>query len=105
MPFALEQLTQGLSIAAKIDPQTLNNSSANSGAGVDMKLFQRLMAIVNIGANAGALVAKWQGASASGGSFSDITGGAATAITAASKVATLELRAEQVGDAQRFVKL
>jgi hypothetical protein len=105
MPFALEQLTQGLSIAAKIDPATLNNSSANSGAGVDMKLFRRLMAVVSIGANSGSLVAKLQGASASGGSFTDISGASATAVTAASKVLTIELRDDQVGDAQRFVKL
>src|SRR5260370_32520282 len=105
MPFALEQLTQGLSVAAKIDPATLNNSSANSGAGVDMKLFRRLMAVVSIGANSGSLVAKLQGASASGGSFTDISGATATAVTAASKVLTIELRDDQMGDAQRFVKL
>lgn len=105
MPFALEQLTQGLSVAANINPATLNNSSANSGNGVDMKLFRRLMAIVNIGANSGSLVAKLQGASSSGGSFTDITGAAATAVTAASKVVTIEVRDDQVGDAQRFVRL
>ena len=42
MPFAMEQLTQGLSIAAKIDPQTLSqNTTINSGNGIDMKLFRR----------------------------------------------------------------
>jgi hypothetical protein len=100
-----EQMSQALSVAAKIDPTTLNGTSANSGAGVDMGKFHRLMAVVSIGANAGSLVAKWQGATASGGSFSDVAGGAATAVTAANKVITLELRADQVGDAQRFVKL
>jgi hypothetical protein len=105
MPFALEQMTQGLSIAAQIIPATLNNSSANSGAGVDMKLFRRLLAVVGIGSNSGSLVAKLQGASSSGGSFTDITGAAATAVTAGSKVVTIEVRDDQVGDAQRFVRL
>jgi hypothetical protein len=34
-----------------------------------------------------------------------VTGGAAPAVTAGSKVLTLELRDDEVGDAQRFVKL
>jgi uncharacterized membrane protein YfcA len=105
MPFALEQMTQGLSIAAQIIPATLNNSSANSGAGVDMKLFRRIMAVVVIGANSGSLVAKLQGATTSGGSFGDITGATATAVTAGSKTLTIELRDDQAGDANRFVKL
>jgi hypothetical protein len=31
MPFALEQLSQALSLAAVVSPQTLNGASANSG--------------------------------------------------------------------------
>jgi hypothetical protein len=100
-----EQLSQGLSIAAAINPQTINNSSANSGAGVDMSKFKRVLAVVSIGSNSGSVVAKLQGATTSGGSFNDITGASATAVTAANKVLTIEYRADEATDTNRFVKL
>ncbi len=64
------------------------------------------MAVVVLGTNAGSVTAKFQSAATSGGSYSDISGGPTiTAITAASKQATLELRADQLPAGQQFVKL
>jgi hypothetical protein len=101
-----EQLSQGLSIAAANHPQTLNNSAATSGA-VDMSKFRRILAVVDIGAvtGGGSLTAKLQQATTSGGAYSDIPGATATAVTASSKVVTIELRADELTGANQFVKL
>jgi hypothetical protein len=98
MPFALEQLTQGLSIAAKIDPQTLaQNTALTSGSGVDMSKFRRAMAVVQIGAsNAGSVTCKFQAATASGGTFTPVAGSTTTAVTTSSKVVTLEIRDDEL---------
>lgn len=100
-----EQLSQALSVAAAVNPATLNNSTGTSGA-VDMSKFQRVMAVVSIGANAGSVTAKFQSCATSGGSYADVTSGPTlTAITAANKQGTLELRADQLAAGQQFVKL
>src|SRR5260370_38459623 len=73
MPFALEQLTEGLSIAAVINPQNLTqNTSANSGNGIDASKFRRIMAVVLVGAGGGNITAKLQSASTSGGTCNDV---------------------------------
>ena len=106
-----EQLTQALSVAAHCDPTTLNTggtASLTSGA-VDLSKFRRLMALVLVGANAGSITAKLQAAKTSGGAYSDVTGSTLTAITAANKQATIELRQDQIesilGAGYQFVKL
>jgi len=54
MPFALEQLSQGLSIAARIDPQNLAiNTSVNTGNSAGASKFRRMMAVVLVGAGGG----------------------------------------------------
>ncbi len=94
MPFALEQLTQGLAVAGQIKSQTLNNSN-DSCTDIDMSKFRRVLVVVNVGANTGSLVVKLQDATSKGGTYADISGAALTAITAANKVATIEIRDDQ----------
>ena len=110
MPFALESLTKGLAILGQIIPATLNNTSANV-TDIDIAKVRRLMAIVSVGAvtGGGSLVGKLQASKTAGGSYTDITGGALTAITAGSKIATIEVRDDElesiVGAGYRYVKL
>lgn len=100
-----EQMSQGLSVpATPIHPQTLNNASANTG-GVDMSKFRRALFVVDVGAvtGGGSLVAKLQ-ESADDSSYADVTSGAAAAVTASSKVVTLEIRAGQLSSGKRYVR-
>ena len=100
-----EQMSQGLSIAATpIHPQTLNNASANTG-GIDMSKFRRALFVADIGSvtGGGSLTAKLQ-ESADDSTYTDVSGGAATAITASSKVATLEMRAGQLSSGKKYVR-
>lgn len=100
-----EQMSQGLSIAATpIHPQTLNNASANTG-GIDMSKFRRALFVVDVGAvtGGGSLTAKLQ-ESTDDSTYTDVSGGSATAITASSKVATLEMRAGQLSSGKKYVR-
>jgi hypothetical protein len=62
------------------------------------------MAVVNVGAvvGGGSLVGKFQAAAVAGGAYADIAGAALNAITIGNKVATLELRSDQLGAGLRF---
>ena len=103
-----EQLTQRLGIAAAVNPQTLNNSNATAG-GVDMSLFRRALAIVEIGTVTGGgsitaqLVesnsANMSGATNLGGSNTSLT------LTTSNKQYTLEARADQMTKRYLGVKL
>jgi hypothetical protein len=101
-----EQLTQELSVAATpIQPQTLNNASASTGnGGIDMQKFRRALFIVQTGSvtGGGSLSAKLQESTDGSTGWSDISGAALTAITASNKVATLEVRADQM--TKRYVR-
>jgi hypothetical protein len=107
MPFALEQLSQGLSIAAVVSPQTLNNSNANSGNGIDMSKFRRAIAVVLVGSvtAGGSLTAKLQAATTSGGSFSDVANSTITAITASTKEASIEIRDDEMPAGTQFLRV
>jgi hypothetical protein len=96
MPFALEQLSQGISIAATINPQALSNATLTSGNGIDLSKFRRAMAIVFVGAGAGSITAKLRAAKTSGGTMSDVTGSTITAITTTNKQATIEGRDDEL---------
>jgi hypothetical protein len=97
MPFALEQLSQGLSIAAVINPQNLTqNTTVNSGNGIDASKFRRMMAIILVGAGGGNITAKLRAATSSGGTFTDVTGSTITAITTTNKQATIEIRDDEL---------
>jgi hypothetical protein len=110
MPFALEQLSQGLSIAATINPQQLAiNTSVNSGNGIDASKFRRIMAVILVGAGAGNITAKLRAATTSGGAMTDVAGSTITAITTTNKQATIEIRDDElqqlVGAGYQWVRL
>jgi hypothetical protein len=48
MPFALEQLTQGLSVIDVLNSQSVTNASVNSSVGVDMSKFRRVLFIIQV---------------------------------------------------------
>ncbi len=101
-----ERMSQGLSLAATpIQPQTLNNTNASTGnGGVDMQKFHRVLFIVQIGSvtSTGSVSAKLQESPDGSTSWTDITNAALTAMTTSSKVASLEMRADQM--TKRYVR-
>lgn len=100
-----EQLSQGLAIAAKIDPQTQSQSATlNTGAGINMALFRRAMLVLSLGTNNGSITVQPKSASASGGSFAQIATNVTTAVTASNKVITVEVRADQMPAGQPWLR-
>ena len=111
MPFALEQLTQGLTVLAKLDPQSMAAGTDTSMTNIDLSKVRRLMLIGLVGSvgGAGTVDCKLRASKTSGGAYSDITGAAITQITAGSKVFTIEVRDDQlqsiVGAGYQFVQV
>jgi hypothetical protein len=106
-----EQMSQGLSIAATpVLPQTLNGSgtaSASTGnSGVDMSRFHRALFVVQVGSvtGGGSLSAKLQTSANGTSSWNDVTGSSITAITASNKVASIEIRADEMPSTDRYVR-
>ena len=108
MPFALEQLTQALSIQAVCGPQALSAATINSGNGVDISRFRRLLAIILVGAGGGSVKAQFYAATTSGGAFTAL-GAAINNITTASKQASIEVRDDElqslIAQGYRWVQL
>src|SRR5262245_38951131 len=102
-----EHLTQALSVAAApVAPQTLNNATQKTG-GVDMSKFRRALFVVAVGsvAGGGSLTAKLQeSADTTDGNFTDVAGGAASAVSTSTKVVTLEARADQLSAGKRYLR-
>jgi hypothetical protein len=112
MPFALEQLTQALSVADVLNNQSVNNASINS-TGIDMSKFRRAMYIVTVpslGA-AGTLDGRLQSAPASNfATVHNISGTNLTQITTATTpgnnaVATIEVRDDQLQAGDRYLRI
>jgi hypothetical protein len=102
-----EQVTQAAGITASVPPQIVNNATKTTG-GIDMQLFRRAFAILEIGAvtGGGTISAKWQ-ESTDNSSYSDLANGLAnislTGLTTANKQYTFEVRAGQI--TKRYVRL
>lgn len=94
-----ETLNERQAIAVCI-PGTINNSSKNTGNGINMAILRRARAFLNVGANAGSLNFSLQASATSGGSYSAITNNTTnptlTGITTASTTNCLEIRADQM---------
>jgi hypothetical protein len=103
-----EQLTQALAVLGQVKSQTLNNSNDNC-TDMDMSKVRRIMAVINVGAvtGGGSLSVKFQESKTAGGAYQDLVAYPAslTAITASNKVATLEVREDQLDAGYRYVKL
>jgi hypothetical protein len=107
MPFALEQLSQGLTVLGQLPSQSLGTGTDNSITNIDMSKIQRLLFVLNIGsvgAGPGTVDFKLQQSATSGGTYSDLTGTAITTISANNKVATVEIRADQLAAGNRYVR-
>jgi len=111
MPFALEQLTQALTVLAKLDPVSQGTGTTQPMTDIDIKLVRRLLIVLQIGSvgGAGTVDAKLRASKTSGGTYTDITGGAITQVTTSNKVVTLEVRDDQlesiVGAGYRYAQL
>jgi hypothetical protein len=107
MPFALEQLSQALSIQDKIDPVSQAAGTVNGNA-VDMSKFQRVMAVVQVGSvgASGTVTAQLQSCSASSfaSGVNNVTA-VSTTVNANNKVLTLECRADQLTPGDRYVRV
>jgi hypothetical protein len=102
-----EQLSQALSFAGtELDPVSQGVATVNTG-GVDMTKFERVLFVLMVGAvgGAGTVDAKLQESATVGGSYSDISGGSITQITAANKIATLEIKASQLSSGKTAVRM
>lgn len=101
-----ETLTQQLAIpVTPVHAQTINNTTLDT-VGVNMSKFERVMFLCDVGTNAASasVIFKLQDSPTVGGTYTDITGGATTAITTASKIKTLEIRADQLNASAEFVR-
>lgn len=102
-----EQLSESLSIQGAISPSNHTNNTDATLPGVDMSLFKRLMAIINIGVLGGTNVqAYWR---ASANSNMNVTTNVAASIplvaSTANKVETMEVRADQLPAGTRYCQL
>jgi len=112
MPFALEQLTQGLSVIDVLNSQNANNASVNSAVGVDMQKFRRVLFVIQAGSlgAAGTLDGRLQSSASStfASGVHNITNSNLTQVTANNAVATIEVSADLVSfynQGDRYVRL
>ena len=104
-----EQLTQALSLPASAIPPAnyaVNNTTAQLSGAVDMSKFKRVMGIAAMGVMGGlnALI-YFTESNASGGTYTNVASGASVLLDTDNTVATVEMRADQLGSGKRFVKL
>jgi hypothetical protein len=110
MPFALEQLTQALTILGKLDPVSQSAATVTI-TDLDIKLVRRLMFLIQVGSvgGAGTVDAKLRASKTSGGTYTDVTSSSITQVTTSNKVVTIEVRDDQleniVGAGYRYVQL
>ena len=103
-----QNLSEVLAVLGKLDPQSLAAGTVTVGP-IQANLSRRFLAIIKSGTIGTSIDAKWQAATTSGGTYSDVTGAAITQIAASSKIALLELRSEAVesllGSGYQYVRL
>jgi hypothetical protein len=104
-----EQLTQRLGFTAPVAPQTLTTTSTVNSGSVDMAEFHRSLFLFETGAFGGTsptLSAALQiQESADNSTWSNNVTIPSATVTQASKQATLEIRADQLGTGKRYVRL
>jgi hypothetical protein len=107
----MERLSEALTVLAKLDPVSQGAGTTTPMTDIDISKVRRLLVVLQVGAvgGAGTVDAKLRASKTSGGTYTDITGGAITQVTAANKVVTLEIRDDQVpgivGAGYQFVQL
>ncbi|HYV40100.1 MAG TPA: hypothetical protein VE988_30720 [Gemmataceae bacterium] len=93
-------------VVATTDPANINNSTVTSDA-VDMSKFHEALFIIILGAVDAAITAKLQESATAGGSYSDISGKAITALggTDDNKQVVINLKSSEMTPSKSFVKL
>ena len=93
-------------VVARTNPANINNSTVLSDA-VDMSKFHEAMFIILIGACDAAITAKLTESDASGGTYTDITGKAITALGGSddNKQVVINLKSSDLTPSKRYVKL
>jgi hypothetical protein len=100
-----ERLTEALAIVGVKHAASLNGTDILI-TDIDIAKYKRLLFILDVGTTFSTSVdAKLRESKTSGGTYQDITSGAITQITAASKLATIEIRADQLDPGYEFVQL
>ncbi len=104
-----EQLTQRLGLAAPVSPQTLTGTATVTSGKVDMSVFHRALFLFETGVFGGTsptLSAALQiQDSPDGTTWTNNAVIPSATVTAASKQATLEIRADQLNSGARHVRL
>ena len=88
-------MSEFLAVLAKYDPQSLAAGTVTIGP-FQTNTARRFLALIQVGAIGTSVDAKFQAATTSGGTYSDVPGAAITQIVASNKVAELELRSESI---------
>jgi hypothetical protein len=104
-----EQLTQRLGITAPVSPQQLTTTTTVNSGSVDMSKFHRALFFFETGAFGGtsptlSAVLQIQD-SPDGATWTNNATVSSATVTAASKQATLEIRADQLSSGARYVRL
>jgi hypothetical protein len=104
-------LAEEVALLATIDPATISFGTPVLSDAIDCSKWGELMAVVSagtLGASA-TLDAKFVSDPASGGSYSDVTGGAITQMTKAgsddNKQAIMSIKTDRLADTHRYVKV
>jgi hypothetical protein len=108
MPFALEQLTQALTVLGKMDPASTNAGTTQPITDIDMSKVRRVMFIINIGSvgGAGTVDVSIKESKTAGGSYQALTNAVAiTQVTTSNKIVTVELRDDQLDAGYRYVQV
>ena len=88
-------MSEFLAVLAKYDPQSLAAGTVTIGP-FQTNNARRFLALIQVGAIGTSVDAKFQAATTSGGTYTDIPGATITQITTSNKVAELELRSESL---------
>jgi hypothetical protein len=109
MPFALERLTQGLSLQTPIQPQQLTATATVNSGSVDMRKFQRALFIFDQGTFGGTSPTCSAAAtiqeSPDNATWTTNANQQTVTITAQNTGLSQEIRADQLGAGKRYVRL
>src|SRR5947209_2964358 len=105
-----EQLTQALAVVGYKAPVSMSAGTDTTITDIDMSKYHRLLVVVEVGVfGASATVdAKLRESKTSGGTYQDVSNKAITQLVAAggnNRLATIELRADELDAGYEFVQL
>jgi hypothetical protein len=109
MPFALEQLTQGLAILGKLDPVSQGTGTTQPIKDIDLSKIHRVLFIFDVGSvgGAGTVTLSIQESKTAGGTYQNLVSNpiSLSVISTSNQIATIELRDDQLDAGYRYVQL